>query len=184
VVSRHRSDARRGALVEAAIGAFARSGLYGTPVKAVTDAVGVTQSYAFSLFGTKKGLYLATIERCFDRVAETLRMAAETAPKDRELQAMAHAYVVLLRDGDTLQFQLQAYASAGDREVKAIVARRYRELFELVQELGGVGPDEARAFMATGMLRSLVVTLDLDKLVPELLPDSSSLPEPLTRSLP
>jgi AcrR family transcriptional regulator len=115
VVSRHSADARRGALVEAAIGAFARSGLYGTPVKAVTDAVGVTQSYAFRRFGTKKGLYLATIERCFDRVAETLRMAAETAPKDRELRAMVHAYGALLRDRDTLQFQLQAYASAGDR---------------------------------------------------------------------
>jgi hypothetical protein len=47
------------------------------------------------------------------------------------------------------------------------VARRYRELFELVQELGGVGPDEARAFMVTGMLRTLVVSLDLDELVPD-----------------
>jgi AcrR family transcriptional regulator len=164
---RQSSDARREALVEAAMTAFARSGLHGTAVKAVTDAVGVTQPYAFSLFGTKKGLYLATIERCFDRVAETFRTAAAQAPADERIPAMGHAYTRLLEDRDTLLFQLQAYAAAGDPEVREVVARRYKELFEMVQELGGVGPEEARDFMATGMLCNLAVTLDLDELVPD-----------------
>src|SRR5262245_9632630 len=170
--TRQSSDARREALVEAAMSAFARTGLHGTPVRTVTDAVGVTQSYAFSLFGTKKGLYLATIERCFDRVAETFRAAAESAPKDREVEAMGRAYGALLRERATLQFQLQAYASSGDPEVGAVVVRRCRELFELVQELGRVGPDEARAFLQTGTLLNVVVTLDLDELVQDDLLDA------------
>jgi AcrR family transcriptional regulator len=165
--SRQSSDARREALVEAAMAAFARSGLHGTAVKAVTDAVGVTQPYAFSLFGTKKGLFLAAIERCFDRVADTFRAAAAHASQEERLSAMGAAYTGLLKDRDTLQFQLQAYAASGDDEVREVVARRYRELFELVQELAGVAPDDARAFMATGMLCNLAVTLDLPELVPE-----------------
>jgi AcrR family transcriptional regulator len=165
--TRQTSDARRDALVEAAMTAFARSGLHGTAVKAVTDAVGVTQPYAFSLFGTKMGLYLAAIERCFDRVEELFRTAAESAPRGQTLLAMGLAYAELLKDRDILQFQLQAYASAGDSEVKATVSRRYQELFELVQELAEVGPEEARGFMATGMLCNLAVTLDLDELLPD-----------------
>lgn len=147
--------------------AFAQSGLHGTAVKAVTDAVGVTQPYAFSLFGTKKGLFLAAIERCFDRVEETFRGAAAKAPEGERLPAMGSAYTELLKDREILQFQLQAYAASGDDEVRVVVARRYRELFELVQELGGVPDDHARAFLATGMLCNLAVTLDLAELVPD-----------------
>src|SRR5262245_11273607 len=94
--TRQTSDARRDALVSAAMSAFARSGLHGTAVKAVTDAVGVTQPYAFSLFGTKKGLFLATIEYCFDRVADTFRQAAANAPEGERLPAMGVAYADLL----------------------------------------------------------------------------------------
>jgi AcrR family transcriptional regulator len=172
--SRQSSDARRGALVEAAMAAFARSGLHGTAVKAVTDVVGVTQPYAFSLFGTKKGLFLATVEHCFDRVAATFRAAAARAPEGERLPAMGAAYADLLADRDTLQFQLQSYAASGDDEVREVVARRYHELFELVQELGGVPPDQARAFMATGMLCNLAVTLDLAELVPEKFRDKAA----------
>ena len=153
--------------------AFARSGLHGTAVKAVTDAVGVTQPYAFSLFGTKKGLFLATIDHCFDKVAQVFRKAAATAPAGDRLPAMGAAYTELLHDRDTLQFQLQAYAASGDEEVREVVARRYHELFELVQELGGVPADHARVFMATGMLCNLAVTLDLVELVPERLRDKA-----------
>lgn len=155
--------------------AFAQSGLHGTAVRTVTDAVGVTQPYAFSLFGTKKGLYLATIERCFDRVEETFRQAAKGAPKGKKLKAMGLAYAELLEDRDVLQFQLQAYAAAGDPEVKAVVSRRYQELFELVQKLGGVGPGRARDFMATGMLCNLAVTLDLYDLLPDKLREAVNL---------
>jgi AcrR family transcriptional regulator len=164
---RQTSDARREALVEAAMAAFARSGLHGTAVKAVTDAVGVTQPYAFSLFKTKKDLFLATVERCFDRVEDSFRTAAAAAPDGQRLSAMGHAYARLLEDRDTLQFQLQAFAAAGDPDVRAVVSRRYRELFELVCDLGGVGAEDARDFMATGMLCNLAVTLDLGELVPD-----------------
>jgi AcrR family transcriptional regulator len=163
---RQTSDARRDALIKAAVVAFARSGLHGTAVSEVTSAVGITQPYAFSLFKTKKGLFLAAIEYCFDRVSDAFRRAASTAPLGERLPAMGHAYAELLADRDTLQFQLQCYAASGDDEVRETVARRYHALFELVQELGGVDEESARAFLATGMLCNLAVTLDLDDLLP------------------
>src|ERR1700709_2059643 len=74
--TRQTAPERREALVEAAVEHFAQTGLQGTAVSAITDQVGITQPYAFSLFGTKKGLFLAAVERGCERIAETFRTAA------------------------------------------------------------------------------------------------------------
>jgi AcrR family transcriptional regulator len=56
---------RRDALIEAAVHEFARGGLHGTPVDPIARRVGVAQPYVFSLFGSKRELFLAAVERCF-----------------------------------------------------------------------------------------------------------------------
>jgi AcrR family transcriptional regulator len=160
---RRRSSAeRRDDLVRAAVPAFAQGGLHGTAVSAISDAVGVTQPYAFSLFKTKKGLFLAAVERCFDRVEQTFRDAAATAlePEGR-LEAMGHAYVGLLEDRELLLLQLQAYAACGDDDVRAVVHRRYAELYRVVAELSGADAEALRAFFAHGMLLNVAAAVDL-----------------------
>src|SRR5215218_4036017 len=134
---------RRDALIRAAVPAFADGGLHGTAVSTITDAVGVTQPYAFSLFKTKKGLFLAAVEHGFDRVEETFRAAAAGAAGER-LAAMGQAYVGLLEDRALLRLQLQAYAASGDDDVRAVVHRRYGRLYALVRELSGAGPEDLR----------------------------------------
>ena len=90
--TRQTADARREALVDAAVEHFAQTGLHGTAVSAITDAVGITQPYAFSLFGTKKGLFLAAVEHCFDRIAEAFREAAACAGQEGPFAAMGESY--------------------------------------------------------------------------------------------
>src|SRR6516162_8488464 len=93
---------RRDALIEAAVHEFAHGGLHGTPVDRIARRVGVAQPYVFSLFGSKKELFLAAVERNFELIADAFtRAAAEfdpaTAPPEAGLrQAMGHAYVEML----------------------------------------------------------------------------------------
>jgi AcrR family transcriptional regulator len=156
----------REALVDEAVRAFARTGLHGTAVSAITDAVGVTQPYAFSLFGTKKRLFLAAVEHCFDRVAQTFREgAAGETPHDR-LVAMGEAYVGLLADREVLLMQLQAYAACGDEDVREVVRRRYDELWGTVGELSGAGPEDLRGFFKEGMLLNVAAATGLPVLQP------------------
>src|SRR5919198_5776957 len=89
---RQTASARREALIDAAVEHFAQTGLHGTAVSAITDQVGITQPYAFSLFGTKKGLFLAAVERSFDRIEETFRAAAAGAEPGGEFDAMKESY--------------------------------------------------------------------------------------------
>src|SRR5580704_6542176 len=94
---------RRDELVTAAVHEFARGGLHGTPVQRIARRVGVAQPYVFSLFPSKRELFLAALERSFERVADAFRAAAADyregrAPQECEdaLHAMGLAYKELL----------------------------------------------------------------------------------------
>jgi AcrR family transcriptional regulator len=161
---RRSAGERRAQLVEAAVGAFAQTGLHGTAVSAVTDRVGVTQPYAFSLFRTKKGLFLAAVEHAFDHLEATFRSAAEGKRGEDALAAMGDAYYAMLEDREWLLLQLQAYAACGDDEVRDVVRRRYAEMYELVGELSGADAATLHAFFAQGMLMNVAAAMDLPEL--------------------
>src|ERR1700735_4431970 len=89
--------------VEAGGHESALSGLHGTPVDRIARRVGVAQPYVFSLFAGKRDLFLAAVDHCFDRFADTFTHAAAEyragrAPEDCEdvLMAMGGAYKDLL----------------------------------------------------------------------------------------
>jgi len=162
---------RRDELIDAAIEEFSVSGLHGTPVERIARRVGVTQPYVFSLFATKRDLFIAAMERCFARVTEEFTGAAERAAAGGEsggdvgcveggdtkgvdnpvLEAIAARYVELLEsDRSMLMAQLQAYAACNDEVIREHVARSYRALVARVQELAGVDDARVSDFMGHG----------------------------------
>ena len=64
---------RRDAVLRAAQVAFARGGLHGTSTEEIAEAAGISQPYLFRLFGTKKKLFVATVERCLADTLEVFR---------------------------------------------------------------------------------------------------------------
>ena len=74
---------RRDALIEAAVHHFAHGGLQGTKVSAIAADVGVAQPYVFSLFPTKRDLFLAAVERCFEKVSALFEAASEAFDRER-----------------------------------------------------------------------------------------------------
>lgn len=163
--SRQTADARREALVAAAVKHFARTGLHGTAVSAITDEVGITQPYAFSLFGTKKGLFLAALDHGFDHLETTFRAAGEAVPESERLPAMGEAYSALLADRDWLLLQQQGYAACSDDAVRELVRRRYAQLYELIRDLTGADAGRLTQFFAAGMLMNVAAAMDLPSLI-------------------
>src|SRR5580700_4691168 len=150
---------RREELISAAVHEFARGGLHGTAVERIARRVGVAQPYVFSLFPTKRDLFLAAVERGFERVADTFRDAAASyldgeAHADCEdvMEAMGRAYTeLLLSDRDYLMLQHQSYAACDDEVVRARVRHRYAELVELARTLSGAEPEQLDDFFRHGM---------------------------------
>ena len=161
------ADERRAEVVEAAVSAFAASGYAGTSTETIADLAGVSQPYVFRLFGSKQELFLAAVDRAFERVTIAFESAARTpatvVPPGMHpvLASMGEAYHRMLADRSLLQLQLHAYAASGDPVVGAFVRERYATLVRRVSEISGVPAAELRSFFAEGMLLTVAAALDL-----------------------
>ena len=163
---------RREELIAAAVHEFAQGGLHGTPVERIARRVGVAQPYVFSLFPSKRELFLAALERSFERVAETFQHAATDyaegrAPAECEdvLGAMGRAYKeLLLSDRDYLMLQHQSYAACDDEVVRARVRHRYAQLVELARSLSGAEPERLDDFFRHGMALNVAAALGVEDL--------------------
>ena len=148
---------RREELISAAVHEFARGGLHGTAVDRIARRVGVAQPYVFSLFPSKRELFLAAIERSFERIADTFRQAAADyregrAPAECEdtLQAMGLAYKALLQsDRDYLMLQHQSYAACDDEVSAHARTPSVRRAGRLARELSGADPSGSTTSSAT-----------------------------------
>jgi AcrR family transcriptional regulator len=174
---RQSADERREQVLKAAVAEFAIHGLHGTSTESIAKRTKISQPYIFRLFPSKKDLFLAAIDRCFDRVEAGFTAAAKDpragglheghlagAPLPQKLHAIGHAYVRMLAERELLLFQMQAYAACSDEDVRRLVRRRWEGLVKLVGELSGARSDELTLFFARGMLLNVIASIGL---VPE-----------------
>lgn len=162
---------RRDALIEAAVHHFAHGGLQGTKVSAIAADVGVAQPYVFSLFPTKRDLFLAAEDRCFEKVTALFEKAAEEfdkngpqEPEEDKLKAIGHAYMAALPDQpDLLLLQLQAYAACGDDPgIQIAVRRNYAKLVDQCRRLTGVDDERLDQFFQMGMWCNVAAALGIE----------------------
>lgn len=171
------ADERRELIVEAAIAEFAEGGLNGASTEAIARRAGISHAYLFRLFKTKRELFLAAVDRSYDRILEVFEDAARehaaaAAAQDRRVHptdpleaSVGYAYMGLVKDRKELMFQLHVYAAAaGDAEIRACARRRYSEVYRWVLRRTGMSADRARLFMAQGMLINLAAALELPEL--------------------
>jgi AcrR family transcriptional regulator len=162
---------RRDALIEAAVHHFAHGGLQGTKVSAIAADVGVAQPYVFSLFPTKRDLFLGAVNRCFEKVSAQFEEAAEAfdrngpqEPEEDKLKAIGHGYMGAMADNpDQLLLQLQAYAACGDDEgIQTAVRHNYARLVELCRTLTDADDERLDQFFQMGMWCNVAAALGIE----------------------
>jgi AcrR family transcriptional regulator len=152
---------RRELVLEAAFAEFAVGGLAGTSTEEVARRAGISQPYLFRLFPTKRALFLALVQRCFDRLEQTFTTAAAGLTGQDALMAMGDGYERLLDDRLLLRLQMQAYAACDDPEVRATTRAGFKHLWELVERLTGLPFQDVVDFFAVGMLMNVAAAMDL-----------------------
>jgi AcrR family transcriptional regulator len=161
-MARKSADERREQIVEIAMGHFAEGGYHGTSTEAIANEAGISQPYLFRLFGTKRDLFLACVDRCHSQIRAVFEEAAAAAPDGEKLTAMGHAYTErLLPDRHALLLQVQGYAT-NEPVIRAHVRENFDKLIRIVARLAGVSIDETWDFFADGMLLNVVAMLELD----------------------
>jgi len=164
---RKSAEIRREEILEAAMKEFAHGGLHGTSTEKIAERAGISQPYLFRLFGTKKGLFIASSRRCFGRVLGSFQEAAEGKTGAEAMKAMGRAYDQLLADREMLLGQMQMYAACSDPEIRDATRAGFAELFRYVEQVSGKSTLEIRDFFAMGMLMNVAATMDLPQICGE-----------------
>jgi AcrR family transcriptional regulator len=157
---RRTAEERRETVVEAALTEFASHGFDGASTDTIARNVGISQPYLFRLFGTKKQLFLASIERCMGSTLMQFQLASEGLTGEAALAAMGRRYwEMIATDPRVLRGQMQAYVACEDPDVREVVQRSFGRLVEHVEGLG-VTPEQVAAFFARGMLINVLTAMD------------------------
>ena len=154
------AEERREAVIQAAVEEFAEAGYFGTPTEAIAARAGISQPYIFRLFGNKENLFLATAERCFERIHESFRAAAAGAP-GAPFPAMEEAYLQLLSDRRLLMVWMHTFAACSNPVIQQAVALRFQELFSFLEELPGATPERVHQFVSSGMLLNVAAATNM-----------------------
>ena len=160
------ADERREDVLRTAMKVVGPRGLYGTSTMDVAAAAGISQAYLFRLFPTKTELFVAVLERSFQRIQDTMAEAAANARAEGRpvRDAMAEAYTDLLRDPEVLLTQLQGQAAASEPAVRDALRHGFRMLYEMVEREWPASPAEMQAFFAHGMLCNVIAAMQIGDL--------------------
>jgi AcrR family transcriptional regulator len=160
--TRQTAAERREAVLEAANVEFAFRGLHGASTDAIARGAGISQPYLFRLFGSKKKLFIAVADACYERTLAEFRAAAAGKFGDEALHAIGEAYGRAIEEDRTmLQGQLQMYAaSVEDEEIRDATARGFGRLVDYVETVSGADSQTIAAFFAKGMLMNVLAAMD------------------------
>lgn len=170
---RRTADERRVEVIQAAIAEFSKLGLHGGSTETIAAAAGISQPYVLRLFGTKKALYLASVEHVCLTISDTWQRELTRfeqdhpgAPPSQKLEAIGQAYGGLVRSVVELRLVLQAFASAEDDDVRQLTHQQLDRLFTWVHEATGADLATTRRFFATGMLMTIAASIRAIDAVP------------------
>lgn len=153
---RKSAEERREQILEAAVSEFAARGLRGASVEGVAEKVGVSQPYVYRLFGTKKDLFLAAMERVRERIRHTFSTAVGSEVNGgNALEAMGSSYNLSLLEREEMMLVLQSVVASEDADVREAAGRNFAEMWRYVQGTTGSSDEEVWEFFGAGMMLTI-----------------------------
>src|SRR5262245_55441877 len=162
--SRKSADERRDEILDVAFLAFGTNGFDGTSTEDIARDAGVSQPYLFRLFGTKKLLFLAAVERVHELTGAALETGiAEMDVNDEcgPFEAIGHAYKAAMATPGLLRMQMQALAACADPDVRRVVQAGYGRIVNRIQAATDASPEVLAGFVAKGMLLNVLAAMDV-----------------------
>lgn len=161
--TRMTASERSAQVLDAAVRAFAESGYAATKTDEIARLAGVSQPYVIRLFGTKQQLFLAALHEVCDRIEELFRGAPippETGTAEA-LRTLGQGFDVFLAERELPLMLLHGAAASADPAIGDPMRERFGRIYRLVGELTGADTLEARRFVATGMLLTIMTAMQV-----------------------
>lgn len=161
---------RREQILEAAVIVFAEHGYYRATTAQVAEGVGISQPYIFKLFKNKEQLFVAALDRAFERIIHTFK--GVEAPADQLLAETIRVYEQLMETHpNEILLQVQAMGIR-DELILQSMQKGMLAVTNLVRgkfaDAGMEHPEvEVSTFMANGMLCNIAMALGMPELKPK-----------------
>jgi len=159
-VPRMRAEDRRELVLTAATAVFGERGYVGATTDAVARAAGVSQPYVVRMFGSKEALFLAVLHRALGRLLDSFGAVidADPAATPEDLHhRIGAAYGDLLSDRGLLLSLMHGFVLGADPVIGAAARYGFLAVYRLLRHRGGFSADQARDFLAQGMLLNTLV---------------------------
>lgn len=159
--TRMSAQERREHIVKVALPIFGTYGLHGASTLLIAEQAGISETYIFRLFGTKKELFLAVVEYVHGRSMLVYRTVFEsTVHHSPETLQTTMKHTISQEERLLL---LQAYAACQDEEIQRVLQEKFREMYMYVlQKLEK--QEEIQAFFASNMLAMVLMALGITEL--------------------
>jgi len=145
-------------VLRAAVCAFGNSGYEGTKTDEIARLAGVSQPYVIRLFGSKQQLFLAAVQHVCARIEQVFRDAAAESP---DLGSLARGYERMSEERELLLVLLQGFSASADPVIGDVVREGFGSIYRLIRELTGASAVEAREFLSTGMLLTVMTAMQV-----------------------
>ncbi|MEO8527952.1 MAG: TetR/AcrR family transcriptional regulator [Pseudolysinimonas sp.] len=158
--TRMRAEDRRELVITAAMGVFGERGYVGSTTDAIARAAGVSQPYVVRMFGTKEALFLAVLDRALQRLLSDFSAVIESNPtaSAEVLHAgIGAAYGNLLADRGLLLSLMHGFVLGSVPAIGAAARLGFLEVYRLLRRRAGFSAEQARDFLAHGMLVNTLV---------------------------
>ena len=163
-MARKSAEVRREEIIGIAFRHFAEGGFDGTSTETIARDAGVSQPYLFRLFGTKKQLFLAAVERVHELTGAALETGIAEMDENDDcgpFEAIGHAYKAAMETPGLLRMQMQALAACADPDVRRVVREGYGRIVERIQVATDASPGVLAGFVAKGMMLNVLAAMDV-----------------------
>ncbi|WP_200416608.1 TetR/AcrR family transcriptional regulator [Virgibacillus salexigens] len=167
-MARPKKEKRKEDILEAGLEVFAKRGYYNTTTALIAEKAGISQPYVFKFFKTKEELFIAALDRAFERILQTFENVE--ANQDNLVAKMIEAYEELSESNpneialqviglSVMEESIQKSMRKGLSNIRNYTLERFRSK--------GIpnGEREVTTFMARGMLCNISFFIELPELI-------------------
>lgn len=165
---RPKKENRKEDILEAGLEVFAKRGYYNTTTALIAEKAGISQPYVFKFFKTKEELFIAALDRAFDRILQTFENVE--ASQEYLVTKMIAAYEELSESNpNEISLQVIGFSvteEAVQQSIRKGLTRIRNYTLERFQAAGIPNANrEVTTFLARGILCNISFFIDLPELI-------------------
>jgi TetR/AcrR family transcriptional regulator len=155
---------RREQILASASRVFGERGYAGATTDQVAQEAGISQPYVVRMFGSKENLFVEVLGRALEKLVVAFRASiAASAVANENVEArrarFGATYADLIADRGILLSLMQGFIMGHDPVIGAAARNGFLEIYSILRDEAGMGPDDVVSFLAHGMLFNTLIAM-------------------------